>query len=314
MNSHFLPKQIKVFAPATVANVGPGFDILGFAVDGIGDTVEARRISEKKVIIAEITGDNGALSRNVEENVAGLTTLLVWEKTKPSFGIELKLHKGMGLGTGLGSSGASAAAGAYAANMLMERPMEKHALLPFCMEGEKLADGSYHLDNAGASLLGGFLFIRSYDPIEVLKLPANTHLYVLLVCPKIKILTKDARAVLPKNIPLSTMTKQVSNCSSLITSLFLNDKNLLKKSLEDVVIEPARAHLIPGFYEMKEEALRLGALGFSISGAGPSVFAFANDKKQADEIGVAMQNILKNHAIVSTTHVSTINRKGAYMV
>lgn len=303
---------LKVFAPASVANVGPGFDILGFALGGIGDTVSVRKIKDRKIILSEITGDEGKLPKDVKKNVAAFTASLVLKKINPSFGIEMKLHKGMPLGTGLGSSGASVAAGAFAANALCGYPMTNNELLSFCLRGEKMADGGIHIDNAGSSLLGGFILIRSYYPtIDIISLPIPRNLYCVIVHPKFTLLTSVARSVLPKKILLTDHIKQNGNTAALIAAIYSNDHALLKRAIDDCIIEPARSHLIPGFMDVKKAALKNGALGCSISGGGPSVFAFAPSKNTANQIAKSMCAAFAKHKLPCSIYISKIEKKGA---
>jgi len=306
-------KEVKVFAPATVANVACGFDILGFAIEKPGDEVIARFADRKGLIITQITGTKGKkLPFEVEKNTAGYAALqLLKHLGEEERGIELEIHKKMPFGSGLGSSAASAVGGVMAVNELLNRPLSKKEILRFAVEGEEIADGAFHADNVAPSLFGGITLIRNNQELDVHALPVPENLHAMVVHPKIEILTKDARAVLSTEIKLKKAIEQTGNLGGLIVGLYQSDLELVSRSLQDVIIEPQRATLIPHFYEVKEAALSKGALGCSISGAGPSIFALCSNSSIADEIGVAMQKIFSDHGINSECFSSPINQEGA---
>jgi homoserine kinase len=305
----------KVFAPATVANVACGFDIFGFAIDAPGDEVVARRLKRKKgVHITKIKGDSGLLPKDPQKNTAGAAVSAFLERLRISDGVELEVHKKMPLECGLGSSGASAVAAVVAVNALFGDPLEKKELLPFVVEAEKVACGASHADNVGGSLLGGFIVVRSYDPLDVIQVPTPTNLTCVIVHPEMVLPTADARRVLPENVSLSKMITQSGNASALIVGLMTANYSLIARSLDDVIIEPRRRALIKGFDQVKEAALKQGALGCSISGAGPSVFALCSSIEEGQVIGRAMQSTWKNNGVRSTIFVSKINQQGACLV
>ncbi len=289
--------RLRIFAPATIANLGPGFDVLGLALNAPGDIVEAELSDRPGVEIVEITGDNGALSRDPAKNVVGRAATDVLRRAGHPKGIRLWLHKQMPLASGLGSSGASSAAGAIATNELLGRPLKQRDLLLSAMEGERAASGTAHADNVAPSVLGGIVLVRSYEPFEVLSLPVPPELRVVVVHPHCEVSTAEARTLV-KNQPhsLDHIVPNLGNVAALVLALCRNDLALLGRSIDDRLIEPLRASLIPGFGAVKTAALTAGALGCSIAGSGPSVFAFASDDETALRIGVAMQSAFKSTA------------------
>jgi len=306
-------KEVKVFAPATVANVSCGFDILGFAIEKPGDEIIARFVNRKGLAITQITGTKGKkLPFEVGKNTAGYAALrLLKHLDEENRGIEIEIHKKMPFGSGLGSSAASAVGGVMAINELLDCPLEKKDLLRFAVEGEQIADGAFHADNVAPSLLGGIILIRNNQELDVHHLPVPENLHAVVVHPKIEILTKDARAVLSENVSLKKTVEQSGNLGGLIVGLFNSDFNLITRSLQDVVIEPQRAMLIPHFYKVKEKAILAGALGCSISGAGPSIFTLCSNTSTAENVGIVMQKVFSDHNINSECFSSPINQNGA---
>ena len=306
--------DVKVFAPATVANVGAAFDVLGFAVEQPGDFVICRKTKNLGVKIKSITGDHGRLPRETENNTSGVAVQAFLNQVQPGCGIEIELEKCMPLGSGLGSSAASAVAAVYAANVLLGSPLTVESLLPFAMEGERIACGAAHADNVAPSLLGGFVLIRSYAPLDILKIPTPPSLYCSLVHPLVEVKTSDARKILRKEILLKDAVIQWGNIAGLIAGLYRSDYPLIGRSLADVIIEPERSLLIPGFYKVKEAALNQGALGCSLSGSGPSMFAFSDNPDTAHRVVEAMSKEFKNLNIGSETYVSKVNDFGPKVV
>lgn len=306
---------IKVFAPATVANVACGFDLLGFAVHGMGDEIVVRPSDKKGITISKITGDKGKLPKDPTKNVAGVAAMAVLEHLglQNEVGLDFELRKKMPFGTGLGSSAASSVVGAMAVNEALNRPLSKRELLPFAMLGEQAADGAYHADNVAPSLLGGIIFCRDNPTLDVQRIYVPKGLYATVVLPSIEILTKDARDVLSDTVSLKKHIQQSGNLGGLIIGLMNSDFDLIGRSLQDVIIEPQRARLIPHFYEVKEAAISAGALGCSISGAGPSIFALTSNSLRANEVANAMQNVFKHYQIDSKVIVSEINNEGAIL-
>jgi homoserine kinase len=302
---------IKAFAPATVANVACGFDIFGFAIQEPGDVVEVFRRDEPGVVIKDIIGDDGRLPRATEKNAVTVVMLhLLKHLGLTDLGCEVVLHKNMPLGSGMGSSAASAVAGVVAMNELLGCPLSRQELLRFAMEGERIASGSAHADNVGPSLLGGFVVIRSYNPLDIFSIPVPDDLFCTLVHPDIEINTKDARYILRNEVSLKNTIAQMGNVAGLVAGLMKSDYELISRSMVDVIIEPVRSILIPEFNEVKQAAIRNGALGCSISGAGPSMFALSRGMETAQQVGKAMQQTFRNAGIEATTHLSGINQGG----
>jgi homoserine kinase len=304
-------RSVKTYAPATISNLGPGFDTLGVAINNPGDTVVARRRPEPGLGFSVAT-KNAGVPLDAKKNVASFVASLLLSEKRPSFGIEMILHKLMPVGSGLGSSAASSVAAAVAVNALLAKPLTKADLLPFILEGERLACGSAHADNAAPSLLSGGCLIRSYDPLDIVPFPVNTSLVWIVVHPHTEVLTKKARTILPDQIPLRSAIRQWGNVAGLIMGLGAGDRDLIKRCVEDVVAEPIRAQLIPGFYDVKKAALAAGALGCSISGSGPSIFAIASSMQKARTIGTRMEKTFRLIANVeSNVYISRTNGIGA---
>lgn len=306
---------LKIFAPATVANIAVGYDIMGFALNEPGDEIIIKDGTTKGVAISKITGANNKLSYDIHKNCASVAAMKVLEHLgEADRPIDIELRKKMGLGTGMGSSAASAVAGAMAVNEWLDNPLSKRELLPFAVLGEQIADGAYHADNVAPSLLGGCILIRDNESLDVHRINVPKGIYITMIHPNIQILTRDSRAVLSDQVSLKQMIAQTGNIASFITGMFNSDFDLIKRSLEDHVIEPQRAQLIPHFYALKEQALNEGALGFSISGAGPSMFAFCNNSLIAENIAVKSKALLESHKMKSKIFVSEINLEGAIRV
>lgn len=307
--------QVRVFAPATVANVACGYDVLGFAIDAPGDEVVVRFCEKPGLHISTITGDDGKLPKNPTQNTAGVAALdLLKHLGMTDRGIEMEIHKKMPFGSGLGSSSASAVAGVYAVNKLIGDPLAKKQLLPFAMTGEASADGAWHADNVAPCLLGGIVFIRSNEELDFAQIPAPANLWAAVVHPDIEILTKVARGILPKEIPLENATQQIGNLGGLICGLIQEDYGLISRSIHDVIAEPRRQKLIPDFYKVKRAALAAGALGFSISGAGPSVFALCEGEESAQKVAAAITKAFAAIPLSSQAYVSRINPHGVHVI
>jgi len=300
---------VTVFAPATVANIGPGFDILGLAVTGVGDTIEARKTDLPGVVIEAIYGDGGRLPLCPTKNTAGIAAAEALKVVGANSGVAIKIHKGMPLGSGLGSSAASAAAAVWAVAVLHEFE-DKQALLPACLAAEAQVSG-YHADNVAPALLGGFVLINSYHPLRVESLPVPTNLHLVLVTPDHEIPTADARSVVPKTVPLEKVVANASCLSAMIVASFKDEIVAFGRAIVDEIIEPARAHLIPGFQQVKQAALQAGGFGCSISGAGPTVFAIAGSSEAGQKIGRAMQGAFQKAGLSSMANVAAVDMRGA---
>lgn len=306
-------KSVRVFAPATVANVAVGYDILGFAIHRPGDEIVARfnpDLDRLKITAITGTGDK-QLPYAIEKNTAGVAAQRLLEHLgMADVGIELEVHKKMPFGSGLGSSAASAAGAVVAINELLDRPLTRESLLYFTVLGEVVADGSFHADNVAPSLMGGITLIRSNESLDIHRLPVPENLHVAVVHPDLEILTKDARAVLSPTVPLGTAVHQMGGLASFIVALYTNDLPLLGRSLHDHVIEPQRKRLIRGFDAVKAAALERGALGCSISGAGPSMFALCDSGYLAQAVGQGMLEAFSREGVGGRLYVSPINQQG----
>ncbi|HOO14161.1 MAG TPA: homoserine kinase [Candidatus Marinimicrobia bacterium] len=307
-------KSVTVFAPATVANVACGFDIFGFAVNEPGDVAKVTLRENPGVEITRITGDNGKLPRTAEKNTAGFTALRYLETIQSQQGVSIELHKKMPLSSGLGSSAASAVAVLFAINTLFDNRLTKSELLGIALQSEKLACGAAHADNAAPALFGGFLLIRENNPPDIVELPVPENLYCTIIHPEIEINTVDARNILAPNVPLKDAVKQWANTAGLVAGLYRKDLTLISRSMNDYIIEPQRAKLIPHFYELKKAALDRGALGCSISGSGPSLFALSNSQEIAQKIAGSMSAVLANYKICNQIYISTINTEGPKII
>jgi homoserine kinase len=307
-------KEVRAFAPATVANVACGFDVLGFAVEQPGDEVMVACNDRNIVEVLSITGDDGKLPLLAEKNTAAVAVIALLKHLGRNDGFSVRIKKMMPLGSGLGSSAASAAAALVAANELLGNLLTREELVPFAMEAERIACGAAHADNVAPALLGGFVLVRSYEPLDVIKIEAPHGLYCAIVHPQIELRTEDARKVLKQEITLKDAIRQWGNLGGLIAGLMRSDYGLIGRSLQDVVAEPIRGLLIPGFDEVKQAALQSGVLGCSISGSGPSVFSLSTSLQIAEKAGLAMQQALQHIGLGSEVYVSKVNSRGAYII
>jgi len=316
-------KSVTVFAPATVANVACGFDIFGFAVHEPGDVAKVTLCDKPVVEITSITGDGGKLPKSAAKNTAGFAAIRYLETIQSDRGVAIELHKKMPLSSGLGSSAASAIAVLVAINTLFGNRLTKHELLGIALQAEKLACGSAHADNVAPALFGGFVLIhpsgggltfKENELPDIVDLPAPTALHCTIIHPQVEVRTADARNVLSPNVPLKHAVRQWANTAGLVAGLFRSDFALISRSLNDYVIEPQRARLIPHFYKMKQAAIESGALGCSISGSGPSVFALSQSAFEAQKIGQAMQIVLSDHGIANQVYISKINTVGPQII
>lgn len=306
--------EVSAFAPATVANVSCGFDILGFAVDSLGDIVTVSKKKAPGLQVVSIKGDGGKLSLDPTKNTCAVAIQALLNELNLEIGLTIDLEKGLPLGSGLGSSAASAVAALIATNRLLGDPFEKSQLLPFAMAAEKIACGVGHADNVAPSLLGGFVLIRDYHPLDVIQLPVPSDLHCLLLHPHFELNTSDSRAVVRDRIAVSQATVQSGNVAGLIAGLFQEDYNLIGRSLRDVIAEPHRAILIPAFHEVKQAVLAAGALGMGISGSGPTLFALTKGEENVQGILDAARSIYDSFGLGVDTYHSSINTRGAYIL
>jgi homoserine kinase len=310
-----MKNQIKVFAPASVTNVSCGFDVMGFAIDWPGDELILKIKKKPGISISKITGENGKLSLDPKKNTAGLSLIALAKHLNFENGLEIEIHKKMALGSGLGSSAASAVASVFAFNEILGKPLTKTELLPFALEGEKLTcGGTPHADNVSACLMGGFVIVRSVNPLDVVNIKTPKNLYCTILHPHLEINTADTRKILRKQILLSDAVKQWGNVAGLVAGLTSGNYELIGRSLHDVIIEPVRSILIPGFDEIKNSAIQNGALGCSISGSGPSIFAFSKSQIIAEKVGHEMNKILKSLKIDGDLYISKINKEGPKVI
>ncbi len=300
--------QIKLFVPGTVANVACGFDVLGFCLDQIGDGMTIRKVKEHGVRITKISGCE--LPYEVNENVAGVSAMAMYEALKPDCGFEIEIHKGIKPGSGIGSSAASAAGSVFGMNELLGRPFDKTELTKYAMRGEAIASKSEHADNLAPAIFGGFTLVRNLRPLDILSIPVPDDLFATIIYPQILIKTAEARALLPEKVPLKKAIQQWANVGSLVHALHTADFELIRRSLTDVVVEPYREQLIPRYDEIKKRAVDAGALGCSISGSGPSMFALSKGRETAERINNAFKSVYDGTDIKSQHLVSSINKEG----
>lgn len=303
-----MKNEIRIFSPATVANVACGFDVLGFCLDTIGDEMLIRKTDKKGIRITKIDGYD--LPFEAEKNVAGVSALAMYNDLQPNCGFEIEIYKKIKPGSGIGSSSASAAGSVFGMNELLGKPLNKTQLTNFAMKGEALASNCEHADNLAPAIFGGFTLVKSVKPLQILELPTPTELFATLIHPQIEIKTSESRAILPREIALQNAITQWANVGSLVHGLHTSDYDLIKASLNDVVIEPYRKQLIPNFDSVKTAALKVGALGCAISGSGPSIFALSKGKKIAKEVEKAICEVYSKSNIKFETYVSKINTEG----
>ncbi len=285
-------REVTAFAPATIANVGPGFDVLGLALAAPGDRVTARFAGGPGVRLAGVRGDGGRLPTDPERNTAGIAAARVLRHVDPRAGVELELHKGLPLGSGLGSSAASAAAAARAVDALLGAGLDARTLIEACLEAETAVSGR-HADNVAAAILGGFVIVRSVDPLEVLRVPFPRGILAAVVTPRFELPTRRAREILPACVPLADAVRNAANLAALVAAAHAGDTALLGRALEDRLATPARAPLVPGCAAVLEAARRAGAIGAGISGAGPSLFALCEGESTARAAGEAMRQAFR---------------------
>ena len=303
--------SVKVFSPASIGNIGPGFDVLGLAIDGLGDTIEAREISGNEVVIENIFNADHDISNDPDKNTAGIAAKETLRALGIKNGVGLILTKGMPSGSGLGSSAASAAAGAYAVNKLFNGGLSEDELILAAMKGEAYVSGGYFADNVAPSILGGATLTQSIDPLKVSKLGTIDELILVLIIPNIQILTKDSRDVIPNKIDKKNFITNMANTASITAAFCKNDYALLKDNLIDVIFEPARTKLIPGLADIKLAALKAGADGCTISGSGPAIFAISNSHQRAKKIKYEMEKEFINHGVECTGFITTPSKVGS---
>jgi|TARA_B110000971_G_C19940726_1_gene468599 homoserine kinase len=305
-------KEIKIFSPASIANLSCGFDILGVCLNDIGDEIVVRKTKEKGIKILKVTGQK--LTLDVNKNVAGVSALALLKETNVDCGFEIEIHKGIKPGSGIGSSAASSAGSVFAINQLIGKPYSSKELIKFALEGEKIASGAAHADNVSAVLLGGFVFVRDSLNFDIFKLNNPIDLAFTILHPQIEVKTSESRALVQRPVTLDKLITQSANLGAFISGLYKEDYNLISRSIKDVVIEPIRSILIPEFEKLKEISLSNNALGFGISGSGPSVFAMSKGLVNAKKIGDLLKEKYRELGFSFDIHTSTVNEKGIQII
>jgi homoserine kinase len=304
--------EIKLFCPATIANLSCGFDVLGLCLATAGDEMIIRKSDVKGIRITKIVGAN--LPLETENNVAGVAALALLEEIETDFGFEIEIYKNIKAGSGIGSSAASSAGAVFGINELLGRPFTRKELVKFAMQGEKLASGNAHADNVAPCLLGGFTLVRCSNPLDIIKIDSPSELYATVVHPQIELKTSDARSVLKQTVSLKSAITQWGNVGGLVAGLYTQDYELIGRSLHDEIIEPIRSMLIPGFDLIKKTAYENGALGSGISGSGPSIFALSKGKDTAEKIAKAMSKVYDEIKLPYEIHVSKVNAEGVTVI
>jgi homoserine kinase len=305
--------DVTAFAPATVANVGIGFDILGHTVETVGDRVRLSRIREPVVRIRAIGGVAGKLPIDPHNNTAGRAVQAMHGALKLDYGFEMEIEKGIPIASGMGGSAASAVAAVVAANALLETPVPRLQLLKFAMEGEIVASGSAHLDNIAPCLFGGLVLTVGIDHPRVKQIPVPPAVRCVVVHPHMLLGTREARAMLRSDVTRSDFVWQTANLAGFISGCYSNDLDMIRESFNDVIIEPQRHSLIPGFKDVQRGAMSAGALGCSISGAGPAVFAWA-EIQHAEAVRGAMVAAFTSHRLTADSWISSLDTYGARVV
>lgn len=307
--------QITAFAPATVANVAVGFDILGFSMGVVGDKVTVTRAGGPgEITMEKITGVVTDLPKDPAKNTASVALQAMCRELRPPHGFQISIEKGIPLGSGMGGSAASAVGAVVAANALLGAPLSSEQMLEFALAGEEVASGSAHADNIAPCLYGGMTLVPSLNPLRVVHIPVPAEIVCVLVHPHIRVDTKHARAVLKPGLLLSEHVHQSANLAGFLAGCFKGDLELIRVSLLDILIEPQRAGLIPGFYEAKNAAVEQGALGFSISGSGPSVFAWCASKNAAERVRAAIVRAFETEKVSVDSWVAPLSIQGARVI
>lgn len=304
---------IRVFSPATVSNLGCGFDILGFPIEGVGDTIKVTLNDQRSIRINKIHCEK-PIPDDVETNVASYAVNRMLQRLNSNQGFDIELYKDIIPGSGIGSSASSSAGAVVAANELLGKPFSVYELIDFAMEAEGMASGGKHADNVAPALMGGITLIRSYNPFDVIKIEPPKDLWVVLLHPQMEIKTELGRRILPKQIALKDAVVQWGNVAGLISGFYTSDYELIGRSMEDVIVTPYRLKLIPGYDKVKSAAIYNGALGFAISGSGPSVFAFCKGKNNALQVKKAIDQCYQEENIPFNIYLSQINKQGTFVI
>lgn len=311
------PTTVTAFAPATVANVAVGFDLLGFPIEGVGDRVTVSRTSSSGVKLLAITNASGGshgIPLDAEKNTATVGLIQMLKDVKANFGFEVSIEKGIPMSSGMGGSASSSVAAVFAANALLDQPFSLEKLFHYCMIGEAVASGGLHGDNIAPCLFGGLTLCRSIQPADIIHIPTPKDIFCVLVHPDIEVSTKESRGKLKKEIPLKDHVLQSAAMGGFIAGCFKNDIGMISRSFQDIIIEPQRASQIPGFLEAKAAALSLGAIGCAISGSGPSVFSWAKNKSDAEKISKAILAEFQKKGLTTESWISPVSEKGARLL
>jgi homoserine kinase len=304
--------MVKLFCPATIANLSCGFDVLGLCLEAVGDEMWLTKTRDKGIVIKEIVGAD--LPLEADRNVAGVAAQAMISALGLDFGVEITIFKNIKAGSGIGSSAASAAGAVAGINEMLEKPLPRKALIPFAMQGEKLASGAAHADNVAPALLGGFTLIRSYEPLDVIKMHTPPDLYATVIHPQIELKTADSRSIIKQQVSLKKAIQQWGNVGGFVCGLYTEDYALIGNSLQDHIVEPLRSMLIPHFEAVKQAALSNGALGCGISGSGPSIFSLCKGEANAKRVAQAMDAVYKDLGVAYDIHVSGVNEAGVRLI
>ncbi len=304
--------QIKIFCPATIANISCGFDVLGLCLETVGDEMIIRKSDVQGIKIKKIVGED--LPLETSKNVAGVAALALLDAIDYKFGFEIEIYKNIKPGSGIGSSAASAAGAVFGINELLGKPFTRKELVEFAMKGEAIASGSEHADNVAPAILGGITLVRSSAPLDIIKIESPSELFATVIHPQIELKTSEMRAVLQPMIPLKSAILQWGNLGGLIAGFYTSDYELIGRSLHDEIVEPLRGPFIPKFDVIKKTALENGALGSGISGSGPSIFALSKGIETANRIAKAMFVIYEDMNMPFEIHVSKVNPEGVKII
>ncbi len=303
---------VKVFAPASVANVGCGYDTIGFAINDLGDEIILTKRDDEKMVIAPILGTD--LPTDPRENVATIAIQALLDRIGSKQGFDVEIKKLFKPGSGLGSSASSATGAVFAANILLDKPFRREELLEFALEGEAFASKSYHADNVAPSLLGGFNVIRGYGPLDIFQVPTPKDLWVMIIFPDVVIKTAESKKLVPKTLTTKDARDQWANVAALVHAMHTEDYDLLRKSVTDLVATPVRKPMIPSYDEVERICIEQGCVGFNISGSGPSMFAFFKDRETMDSAKEPIEGVYKKINLPVIIHESRINNDGCKVV
>jgi homoserine kinase len=304
--------EVRVFGPATVSNVGPGFDLMGFALESPGDEMIVRRNASGTLVLVDESGCY--LPLDPKKNVASVAAQALLDELESKEGFDLVFTKKINPGSGVGSSAASCVAAVVGVNHLLGSPFDTAALVPYAMEGEKIASGAVHADNIAPALLGGFTLIRGYDPLDIKHIPYPNDLWCAVIHPQLEIKTMESRKLIPTEVPLTTALQQCGNLAGLVAGLVTSDYGLISRSVTDVFAEPYRTQQLPEYQILRQSALEAGSLGTGLSGSGPSVFSLCRGEDMATSIGKVMEEHFISHKIGSSLYVSKISEAGCRII